>query len=628
MGCQQSKAAPVTEPARSSAAGALSTDQALPVTASPCDVLPQLSVVDVLEPEFEASPDHASGCVQHATVRDVAVCFEGGGLKALSAYTGLTTALLAAGKKYKHLEPKLEESGIYAKFGQVSSVSGGTWFAASLIYSERFARLIEDMASAHESAGAQFDKGWTQQWQKQTSGNSKFAESIEDMLRQMHSTFGETAEKALTTLVEMKHFFIDGAFNWTNLTQQLLESTAGISPDLQAGSKDIMSWSRDKLWLVNHVVATPTNGSRFKTFPLEKLPVRTRFFATSLGATGISYAIQKQVEEFYPSFLPAAYTVKLGSGPSHPAPSFYSAIDVPQSQYQGIGFKHSLPCCCCCETSSATSATCIDCGATGHLKYVGQLPVSGLSSASSAAAGWAQCLPPSVLNITEELVGAQFMPFVSLTTEGDAFRQGQDLVSMACEEGSSQKTVDALAKAHVCGLADAGFVDDTGVAGAIARGAKEVVVFLTDEKLTGLTQLFEGRDTSTTTSALNTVNALFGDDHLTVFSQPTASEVREAYERDDANKNGLSIQSLKITNAKHISAMKVGSINCATADAKWFGIVAGQAIKVHFVSVESNAPILFGDFFAYEEFVQEIVDCIMDDVNAPIVSGTMLPMFF
>jgi hypothetical protein len=372
-------------------------------------------------------------------------------------------------------------------------------------------------------------------------------------------------------------------------------------------------------------MSTPTEGSKMAMFPFEQVPARTH--VVSVGAEGASYAVKAESKEKLPTFLPAAFSVKLGSGSSQSAPSFYSVLDaLPQLQYEGNAIKHSFLCACTCETVYATAASCARC-TSDQLKFAGKLPVSGLSSASSAAGGWVHCLPPALVNVAQSFTRAQFMPFVSSASEGQAFTQGQDIVDMAYLEGSSQESIDALAKNHVHGLADAGIVDSTGVAGAIARGASEVVVFMSDQKPKGLTQLFAGRSSSTTSSMVSTVSNLFGDDQLTVFSKPTADEVMGAYE-DGTKKDGLMFQALELSNTKHVLAMKVGTIACTTADAKWYGIAPGKEIKVHVICVETNVQIFFENFFRYNEVVQEIMDCIMSEENASIVSGTILPMFF
>lgn len=622
MGCQESKTA--GQPVSRTAAGTLLGLQQLSTDAARC------KSTSVPWSYLTKSLEIQTPLAQRKTSSEVALCFEGGGLKALTVYAGLTTAMLAAGKKYKGHSPKLGDSGLYDRFGHISSVSGGTWFAASLIYSEHFARLIDNMASMHDKAGAQFDEGWTQRWRKQSSGQSTILPKLEDLIREVHSNFGEKAEMTLMTLAELRHFFneekhMHARFSWTSLTEELLECTADLPPALQAGSKHVMPWSRDKLWLVNHVVVTPTDGSYMKLPPFEAVPVRAHMFQT-FGIGGASYTLDGSGAEAvnkYPLFLPAAFAVKLGSGPSQCGPCFYSVVNaLPPLQYKGTVINH-----CVSKTSSACSYTSAD-SSFDQPEHVGKMPVSGLSSASSAAGAWVHCLPATVVSFVQGASGGQFMPFVSTAAEsGQAFGHAQDLVDMAYAEGPTQKHIDALAKAGVCGLGDAGFVDSTGVAGAIARGAREVVVFLSDNKPKGLTQLFEGRDSTTTTNIVSTINIAFGDDRLTVFSQPTATQVMEAYESNAHNREGLFFEALKIKNAKHVLAVKVGSITCTTADAKWYGIIPGQTIKVHVVSIETNVQIFFEDFFLYDEVVQEIVNCIMDDANASVVSDIVLPMF-
>merc|ERR1712048_458152 len=122
-------------------------------------------------------------------------------------------------------------------------------------------------------------------------------------------------------------------------------------------------------------------------FPLEDVPARTYVFA--YGVEGASYAVEVESEEKCPTFLPAAFSVKLGLGSSQSAPCFYSVLDeLPQLQYRGTAIRH-----CTCKTSYATAASCAQC-TSDQLKYAGKLPVSGISSASSAAGGWVHCLPP------------------------------------------------------------------------------------------------------------------------------------------------------------------------------------------------------------------------------------------
>merc|ERR1712151_1320408 len=125
------------------------------------------------------------------------------------------------------------------------------------------------------------------------------------------------------------------------------------------------------------------------------------------------------------------------------------------------------------------------------------------------------------------------MPVVAATPDGLAFREAQALVEKLYNEGATKNNLDAVAKAGVHGLGDAGQVENTGVAGAIARGATEVVVFLCNHTPENLTQLFEG-ECDLAPSAFALGHSLFGDNTLPIFNNPQAKEVLEAYNVEDA----------------------------------------------------------------------------------------------
>merc|ERR1719401_2085714 len=108
------------------------------------------------------------------------------------------------------------------------------------------------------------------------------------------------------------------------------------------------------------------------------------------------------------------------------------------------------------------------------------------------------------------------MPFVSHAPDGRAFGDAQILVDEIYREGATQDNLNAVANAGVHGITDAGLIDNTGIAGAVARGATEVVVMLCDTTPENLTQLFEGEcDLGPPAFALS--QSLFGDHNLPIF---------------------------------------------------------------------------------------------------------------
>ena len=84
--------------------------------------------------------------------RKLAMTFEGGGFKAHSAFTGVMSGLLGASGL--GLEKLLHAVEVLV------SISGGTWFAAQLIYSPAFLSLVEEMGKKPQNAGKLFWKSW------------------------------------------------------------------------------------------------------------------------------------------------------------------------------------------------------------------------------------------------------------------------------------------------------------------------------------------------------------------------------------------------------------------------------------------------------------------------------------
>merc|ERR1712232_1115792 len=209
------------------------------------------------------------------------------------------------------------------------------------------------------------------------------------------------------------------------------------------------------------------------------------------------------------------------------------------------------------------------------------------------------------------------MPVVASTPDGLAFREAQALAEKLYHEGATKNNIDAVAKAGVHGLGDAGQVENTGVAGAIARGATEVVVFLCNHTPENLTQLFQG-ECNLAPSAFALSHTLFGDNNLPLFKYPQPQEVLDAYNSEDAGTKDALFKSMNVAGSKLLKGLKVGSVTCTTTDAKWFGISAGQSVKLHVVSAECDVGLFLEDYYRYSELVQEIVNCVMDEQNESI----------
>merc|ERR1712048_636129 len=130
------------------------------------------------------------------------------------------------------------------------------------------------------------------------------------------------------------------------------------------------------------------------------------------------------------------------------------------------------------------------------------------------------------------------MPFVSNAPNGLAFLDGSDMLTAIHTQGATQETLKAFADATALGLADGGIVEDTGIAGAVARGAREVVAFMCNKPYHGeyknlprLTSLFAGAGRIDPSVA----NTIFGDEVAPTFSWPLNDMVIRAYNGEHVN---------------------------------------------------------------------------------------------
>jgi hypothetical protein len=87
---------------------------------------------------------------------NVALALGGGGFLSTTDMAGLTAGLLSVlmtkdgslGVKKDKGEDSLVESGLFSRVETINSISGGSWFASKLIYSEQYRRMIEELAFA------------------------------------------------------------------------------------------------------------------------------------------------------------------------------------------------------------------------------------------------------------------------------------------------------------------------------------------------------------------------------------------------------------------------------------------------------------------------------------------------
>jgi len=531
-----------------------------------------------------------------------ALCLQGGGFRSVVCDAGITAGLLAFLAKYEGLQPTIDSSGLYDRFSSLSTCSGGSWFAASLIYSSKFATLVELMGASPETAGQQFKDGWVAPWLSIGAGSNFFVREFENLAEE----FGlNPAEVAVQTLVELGYFWRTG-LTWNNFVETLLSTTAGIDANLPTGAA-VPTWAEGKVWDVNHSVLTGNGGA-------------VNILA-SIGDLGsISYSANannhsNNVDRKMPSVVPAKFSVTLGAGVQSSAPSKYSAVELPGFRYKGM--KSHFPFCCSAPT---VKTSCSEAPNSNYLEqYAGMLPVSGVAAASSAFLGDV-ARSSSVLKEVPSLLHAQLTPWVSQAPNGRAFSHASDLVDGLFKKGHvTQEALDALACNTVRGVADAGFTDGTGISQAVAEGSQEVVAFLNLSSTEGdfdkpiyLEKLFAG--------GIRFTNDGRKQDQLLF---PIFAESAATVQKQYAHFMELDVPS----SAKYLAGIKVGTLTATTLENQWFGIKAGREVKIHIVSIGSSMKIGLGDdFFHYDRLLQEIVDCLVSPKNVEVVRGELLPM--
>lgn len=322
-----------------------------------------------------------------------------------------------------------------------------------------------------------------------------------------------------------------------------------------------------------------------------------------------------------PPALPAKFSVRIGSGTGQAAPAKYCAVDpLPGIKYFGRDVSCANPCRPECRFSTTHASVPADGLNSNFMDDAGRLQISGIASASSAAAGWVAMTP--ILKELPDLSGSSLTPWVCTEREGKAFSEASKLVKQVPVPFSDQ-ALHAVADKAVHGLVDAGITEGTGIAQAVAEGATDIVAFM---------NLASGNDFDSPSYLLK----LFKGDRggvcgLPVFQSPSKDVVDAAYSGKGAH--GFK----QLPGQMHLKGIRIGTISCVTADNMWLGISSGTSVRLHVVAVGTDLGIIgapargaqsFEPWNHYDELVQEIVDCVTaaDEDTRNVVQSVLLPM--
>jgi len=551
----------------------------------------------------------------------MALTLEGGGFKALASFVGFTAGLLAA-RPEAALGGK---EGLFSRVVNISSNSGGSWFASMLIYSSRFETLIKEIAKAPGDKDMFYDH-FLLPFLKSLTGTMTVHPRFMDVPKALHKVgSGYPLGYVLEILLELI-FFVGTTTNWEKFVATLLK-TAGITEDQEFGSA-VNAWAQGKVWRVAVSILSsggtgPGTCQGWECLGNDTVVINATY-PDVLGyrATGVESSI-------LPNSIPAGFSIKLGAGTDSTAPqSFCTGGDgmcgALKFNYSGgeIGLSKE----------HALSPAMNDFHA--YASSAGKLPIASIVSASSAFLGGlvsvsspvdsntntgladTMAMAKNVATLAGLVLGLSLQDMNSLKKDifdmlatdsavwgtsrpnGTAFAKGREWHDRAVKDKAQIKLEDLkeMAGDSMHAVVDGGMGDNTGIGGAVANGATEIVVML--DTFDSLWSMFAGWEfTESVLPPANTCpfcdvnHKAFAEDYNDVTKQFKQTAWHLA--QPSGSKAGL-------------ADVYVGTIEATTVRNKYLGIRAGRRIVMHVVGAETKLGVGGYDYKDFSEMVSQV----------------------
>jgi len=486
--------------------------------------------------------------------------------------------------------PTLKGSGLYDRFASLASVSGGSWFAASLLYSERFLGLVEDMAADPGRSSEEYCRRWTDPWLSVAQKDGPFVKIFADVAKEM-------GDVGLAQDILLAGYFWKTGFTWTNWTLTMLETTAGIDMSCSLGSP-VQDWAQGKVWLACHALAAPAPKAEAPVYIYKHSAPPSAIRATIEGTPGLA------------QYIPATYSFRLGGNGQLSAVPYLAEGAAPASSRWVYSGTRISGCSLWCSPSSY-SARSADIDAFGNLVAgAGSLPVVSCAAASSAAAG-NLIFQKTVTSVIDDL-GGSVAVWQGSGKGNAAFSDAEKLVlSLSGPSSVNQSSVDQLAAASVSAAVDAGFSDTTGIAYAVAAGSVEVIAYLNYSTPDHLVHLFTG--------PYEIDGVTYDENPLPVFEQK-ASDIVSAY---------AAFPPLVLASGtKFLTTICAGTVMATTVSNALWGLPAGIEVTLRIIGVSTNVTIgQLEDVHNYDTLVQEIIETVISEDNSQLIQETVLPWF-
>mmetsp|Transcript_62015 Transcript_62015/g.202320 ORF Transcript_62015/g.202320 Transcript_62015/m.202320 type:complete len:657 (+) Transcript_62015:88-2058(+) len=579
-----------------------------------------------------------------------AIAFAGGGFRAVAVAAATTSGALWALGEGRSLGTLL------GGFDMISSISGGSWFSAELIYSPSFVDLIGEMAQTPESAGVIFNDTWitallqsgANSWKNHSEANSTVSPCLAvsgEVMNQVKSSAGDAKEilvdvcikytgrsklacKAIVNLgwphlmdaiggISLKiaedifaqtgipilqdaaqAVYIledEGGWSWEDVVAALLEKTSGIGPRVSMGS-ELASWAtvNSQIWNAGTSIVTPIDNAT------------AYYYQSDLqqDASATFHVLPSPQNVTPRSYIPARFTVMLGSGTDSQAPYPFCATE----DCFGVGLTIQGS-----NTGSSTSRVLASLGPSFQQAFTesaGRLPVQMVAASSSAAMG-AAILNPVTTAVSDEC--ANMATWVSNATDGESWAVAGRTLETGAYREVNQSSIDALAENSVQALIDGAYTDNSGIAWAVSSGATEVLTVL-NSGVGSLTPLFQGSGASYGVGFTKQL-------HFQIFAE-TATSILDAYSE-------MPVLQIPVGSNTYLKNMTWGTLNVTTVNNQWFGIREGTTVTLRVLAVTSSEISMAGftDYYHYGTFLNEMTSTIAYGPNAEAVR-TIVDTFY
>jgi len=412
----------------------------------------------------------------------IALTFGGGGFLSTTDMTGITAGLLAVlmhkNNTLQLTNNALFQSGLFSKVESINSISGGSWFAARLAYSEKYRQMVESVALA-KIEGMDVAKTFITKdtilkfaekgLQEKLTGRlfKLLIEGLQRINFRGDDDALEAVKQFVGLLAVLKNNKGDKNIQWEEAGSFILDDIQNFTL-----GHPVQDWAKGKNWRIIVSAVTPPKGAGllkkgpdviFSDFPKAKLeytidsnvlyfPVK---FSTILGYPNAPLSVTDKYDSSDEGLL-STYNVE------------YDGFNLDKKKI--LAGKIPVLCVDYLEGESIDGINAI----LSDLNNFKDMPLVGPVSASSAFAG-TLTLNGALSNLLGALeidTGVYYGPKLP---PKDAFVKPQKIMSdIWSTKEPSQKQVDILSDYGAHEVTDGGLTDGLGVATAVATGNNEI----------------------------------------------------------------------------------------------------------------------------------------------------------